>query len=134
MFLFGLSDIYVFEEFKQSEIRSWEYSINSTSVHVRFSRDFCNLLNIKNTDKENNMSLMGFGFYEKLGHLVEDSAEKEKGRVEFVAIRDRQIHSAAITNMHAGMTKLSSSMLRLCKQRKLFWREKFRDSSVKHTV
>ena len=39
-----------------------------------------------------NMSLMGFGFYEKLGHLVEDSAEKEKGRVEFDAIRDRQIH------------------------------------------
>ena len=38
------------------------------------------------------MSLMGFGFYEKLGHLVEDSAEKEKGRVEFDAIRDRQIH------------------------------------------
>ena len=35
---------------------------------------------------------MGFGFYEKLGHLVEDSAEKEKGRVEFDAIRDRQIH------------------------------------------
>ena len=38
------------------------------------------------------MSLMGFGFYEKLGHLVEDYAEKEKGRVEFDAIRDRQIH------------------------------------------
>ena len=34
-------------------------------VYVRFSRDFCNLLNINNTDKENNMSLMGFGFYEK---------------------------------------------------------------------
>ena len=55
-------------------------------------RDFWNLLNINNTDKENNMSLMGFGFYETLGHLVEDSAEKEKGRVEFDAIRDRQIH------------------------------------------
>ena len=38
------------------------------------------------------MSLIGFGFYEKLGHLVEDSAEKEKGIVEFDAIRDRQIH------------------------------------------
>ena len=38
------------------------------------------------------MSLMGFGFYERLGHLVEDSAEKEKRRVEFDAIRDRQIH------------------------------------------
>ena len=38
------------------------------------------------------MSLVGFGFYEKLGHLVEDSAEKEKGRVKFDAIRDRQIH------------------------------------------
>ena len=35
---------------------------------------------------------MGFGFYEKLGHLVEDSAEKEKGRVEVDAIRERQIH------------------------------------------
>ena len=42
--------------------------------------------------------------------------------------------NAAITNIDAGITKLSSSMLRLCKQRKLFWREKFRDSSVKHTV
>ena len=35
---------------------------------------------------------MGFGFYEKLGYLNDDSAEKEKGRVEFDAIRDRQIH------------------------------------------
>ena len=81
---------------------------------------------------------MGFGFYEKLGHLVEDSAEKEKGRVEFDAIRERQFilikQNAAITNIHAGITKFSSSMLRLCKQRELFWREKFRDSSVKHTV
>ena len=59
---------------------------------MRFSRDFFNLLKIDNTDKENNMSLMGFGFYEKLGHLVEDSAEKEKGRVKFDPIRDRQIH------------------------------------------
>ena len=42
--------------------------------------------------------------------------------------------NAAITSIHASITKLSSSMLRLCKQRKLFWREKFRDSSVKHTV
>ena len=38
------------------------------------------------------MSLMVFGFYEKHGHLVQDSAEKQKGRVEFDAIRDRQIH------------------------------------------
>ena len=59
---------------------------------MRFSRDFCNLLKINNTDKENNMSLMGFGLFEKLGHLVEDSAEKEKGRLEVDAIRDRQIH------------------------------------------
>ena len=36
------------------------------------------------------MSLMGFGIIEKLGHVVEDSAQKEKGRVEVDAIRDRQ--------------------------------------------
>ena len=35
---------------------------------------------------------MGLSFYEKLGHLVEDSAQKEKGKVEVDAIRDRQIH------------------------------------------
>ena len=38
------------------------------------------------------MSLVGFFFYEKLGHLVEDSAQKEKSGVEVDAIRDRQIH------------------------------------------
>ena len=54
-------------------------------------RDFCNLLIINNTDKEKNMSLVGFGFYEKLGHLVDDSAQKEK-RVVVDATRDRQIH------------------------------------------
>ena len=30
---------------------------------------------------------MGFGIVEKLGHVVEDSAQKEKGRVEVDAIR-----------------------------------------------
>ena len=59
--LFALSDTYNYV-FEESDIRSWGYSINSTSVHVQFSRDFCNLLNINNTDKENNMSLMGFRF------------------------------------------------------------------------
>ena len=38
------------------------------------------------------MSLVGFDFYEKLGHLIDDSAEKEKDRVEIDAIRDRQTH------------------------------------------
>ena len=38
------------------------------------------------------MSLVGLGFYEKPGHLVEDSAQKETGRVEVDTIRDRQIH------------------------------------------
>ena len=33
---------------------------------------------------------MGFGIIEKLGHVVEDSAQKEKGRVEADAIRVRQ--------------------------------------------
>ena len=33
---------------------------------------------------------MGFDIIEKIGHVVEDSAQKEKGRVEVDAIRDRQ--------------------------------------------
>ena len=94
---------------------------------MRFFRDFCNLLNINNTDKENNMSFVGFDLYEKLGHLVEDSAPKEKGRVEVYAIRDRQFifmkQNAAITNIHTSDTKLSSSMLRLCKQSEYFQRQ-----------
>ena len=57
--LFVLSDINVFEEFNQSEIRSLGYSINSTTLHVRFSRDFYNLLKKNNTDKENNMMCFG---------------------------------------------------------------------------
>ena len=79
------------------------------------------------------MSLLGFGFYEKLCHSVEDSVQKEKGRVEadkFILIKENE----AFTSTHASISKPSSSMLRLYKQRDLFWRENFRDSLVKHTV
>ena len=75
---------------------------------------------------------MGFGIIEKLGHVVEDSAQKEKGRVEVDAIRDRQ---KCIYRQHTfKYCKLSSFMLRLCKQMKYNLEGKFRDSSVKHTV
>ena len=106
--LFALSDIYVFEEFNQSEIRPWGYSINSTTLHVRHSRDFCNLLNINNIDKENNM--MGFGINETWVLLRNQNRNnKATKRKQFWSLHHQTKplqYAAAFISMHTGITKL----------------------------
>ena len=42
---------------------------------------------------------MGFGFHEKLGHLVEDSVKKEKGRVHFDRRHQRPTNSYLLNKM-----------------------------------